>query len=81
MSALVGMPGPTAAPVRRIERDCDARTMDFRAKFDRIGKPVSFGDAENMSSKTAHATEFRLVNRPIPRPVDVIRCSQRAACH
>jgi uncharacterized protein YuzE len=26
-----------------------------------------------MSSKTSHTTDFPLVNRPIPRPVDVIR--------
>jgi uncharacterized protein YuzE len=26
-----------------------------------------------MSSKTAQTTEFRLVNRPLPRPVDLIR--------
>jgi uncharacterized protein YuzE len=28
---------------------------------------------KNMSSKIAHTTEFRLVNRPLPRPVDLIR--------
>jgi uncharacterized protein YuzE len=37
------------------------------------GSQCLFGDAENMSSKTAHTTEFRLVDRPIPRPVDLIR--------
>jgi uncharacterized protein YuzE len=35
--------------------------------------PVSFGDAENMPSKMAHATEFTIVKRHIPRPVEVIR--------
>jgi uncharacterized protein YuzE len=41
--------------------------------LDRIGKPVSFGHAENMPPKIAHATEFTLVKRHIPRPVEVIR--------
>src|SRR5262249_31187396 len=35
--------------------------------------PVSFGHAENMPSKIAHATEFTFVKRQIPRPVEVIR--------
>jgi len=34
---------------------------------------VSFGHAEIMPSKIAHATEFTLVKRQIPRPVEVIR--------
>jgi uncharacterized protein YuzE len=34
---------------------------------------VSFGHAENMPPKIAHATEFMLVKRHIPRPVEVIR--------
>jgi uncharacterized protein YuzE len=34
---------------------------------------VSFGHAENMPSKIAHATEFTLVKRHILRPVEVIR--------
>jgi hypothetical protein len=34
---------------------------------------VSFGDAENMPSKIANATEFTLVKRHILRPVEVIR--------
>jgi len=41
--------------------------------LDRIGSPVSFGHAENMPSKIAHATAFTLVKRQIPRPVEVIR--------
>ena len=34
---------------------------------------MSFGHAEIMPSKIAHATEFTLVKRQIPRPVEVIR--------
>jgi uncharacterized protein YuzE len=34
---------------------------------------MSFGHAENMPSKIAHTTEFTLVKRQIPRPVEVIR--------
>ena len=34
---------------------------------------MSFGHAENMPSKIAHATEFTLVKRHILRPVEVIR--------
>jgi uncharacterized protein YuzE len=31
------------------------------------------GAAMNMSSKTAHTTEFTLVDHPLPRPVEIIR--------
>ena len=34
---------------------------------------MSFGHAENMPSTIAHATEFTIVKRQIPRPVEVMR--------
>jgi uncharacterized protein YuzE len=59
--------------VRGIERDFDARTIGwiFGQNLDRIGSLLAM--AQNTPPKIAHATEFTLVKRHIPRPVEVIR--------
>ena len=40
--------------------------------LDRI-KQAQYDDAEAMPTKTMHATEFALFDRPLPRPVDIMR--------